>query len=172
LRKKAVHPDPHRLFEQADELVNGYKNETDLRRAVSTAYYGVFHFLLQQVADTIAGAGIRSTELHSMVYRSVDHKPLKDLCNLFRSTTPSAKVRPFAPVGDFGTIVDFAGLVAQLQEQRIFADYDPTPPVPFDVVNSRIIVGYGREAVKHFSLATPEQRSAFVALLTIKPRQI
>jgi len=60
-----VHPDPERLFEQADALINGYKNETDLRRAISTAYYGVFHFVLRHVADTVAGVGNRSTNLYS-----------------------------------------------------------------------------------------------------------
>jgi hypothetical protein len=61
-----VHPDPERLFEQADALIAGFKSETDLRRAISTAYYGVFHFILANVADAVAGVGNRSTNLYSM----------------------------------------------------------------------------------------------------------
>jgi len=61
-----VHPDPDRLFEQADALITGYKDETDLRRAISTAYYGVFHFILRYVADRIAGPGNRSTDLYNL----------------------------------------------------------------------------------------------------------
>jgi hypothetical protein len=163
-----VHPDPDRLFEHADALINGHKDETDLRRAISTAYYGVFHFILRHVADTIAGSGNRSTNLYSVVYRSVEHKPLKDLCDQFRATILGPKVKPYAPTGDFGQIVDFAGLVYQLYEQRILADY--VPVLTFDIVNSRVIVGYGREAVKFFNTATPEQRAAFVALLVIKTK--
>ena len=45
LGKRVVHPDPDRLFEQADTLINSHKDETDLRRAMSAAYYGVFHFI-------------------------------------------------------------------------------------------------------------------------------
>ena len=115
-----MHPDPERLFEQADELIDGYKNETDLRRAISTAYYGVFHFILRHVADTIAGTGNRSTNLYGMVYRSVEHKPLRDLC-----ATLGSKVKSYAPMGGFGPVIAFAGLVQQLYEQRILADYVP-----------------------------------------------
>jgi hypothetical protein len=97
-----VHPDPERLFEQADALINEYKSETDLRRAISTAYYGVFHFILRNVADT----GNRSTNLYSMVYRSIEHKPLRDLC-----ITLGSKKKSYAPIGGFGPVVEFAKLV-------------------------------------------------------------
>jgi hypothetical protein len=153
-----VHPDPERLFEQAETLINGYKNETDLRRAISTAFYGVFHFVLRQVADAVAGFGNRSTNLYGMVYRSVEYKPLRDLC-----VTLGSRVRSYAPVGGFGPVVQFAKLVEQLYEQRILADYVPLHA--FDVRRSQLIVNYGREAVAHFTAATPEQRSAFIALL-------
>jgi len=119
-----VHPDPERLFEQADELIDGYKNETDLRRAISTAYYGVFHFILRHVADTIAGTGNRSTNLYGMVYRSVEHKPLRDLC-----ATLGSKVKSYAPMGGFGPVIAFAGLVQQLYEQRILAQLSQLGPL-------------------------------------------
>jgi hypothetical protein len=156
-----VHPDPERLFEQADALISGYKNETDLRRAISTAYYGVFHFILRHVADAVAGFGNRSTNLYSMVYRSIEHKPLRDLC-----VTMGSKVKSYAPIGGFGPVIRFANLVQQLYEQRVLADYVPVHS--FDVIRSQAIVGYGREAVAYFNAATPEQRSAFIALLVIK----
>jgi hypothetical protein len=165
-----VHPDPDRLFELADELINGHKSETDIRRAIATAYYGVFHFILRQVADTIAGSGNHKTNLYNMVYRSVQHKPLRDLCNQFRGTTLGPNVKPYSPLDGFGPIVAFAGLIYELYEQRILADYVPFRA--FEEGKSRITVGYGREAVKHFKEAKLEQRAAFIALLTIKPKQI
>jgi hypothetical protein len=86
---------------------------------------------------------------------------LKDLCS-----TLGSKIKSYAPIGGFGPVIAFAGLVQQLYEQRILADYVPVHS--FDVSRSRVIVGYGREAIKYFDAATPEQRSAFVALLVIK----
>jgi hypothetical protein len=48
--------DPEHLFEQADRLViplpsEQEPRETDLRRAVSIAYYGVFHFTMTAAVD-------------------------------------------------------------------------------------------------------------------------
>jgi hypothetical protein len=164
-----MHPDPFHLFELADALIENHKNETDLRRAISTAYYGVFHFILRYVADTIAGNGNRSTELYNMVYRSVDHKALKALCDQFRGSSLGKNIKPYEPAGTFGPIMGFAALTAELYEQRILADYNPIHP--FNVNTSRVTVSRGPEAAKYFEAATPEQCGGFLALLLIKPRQ-
>jgi hypothetical protein len=46
---------PEHLFEQADGLLNLYPRrkprQTELRRAISAAYAGIFHFILTQAAD-------------------------------------------------------------------------------------------------------------------------
>jgi hypothetical protein len=69
-------------------------------------------------------------------------------------------------IGGFGPVIKFANLAQQLYEQRILADYVPVHT--FDARRSQVIVGYGREAVAHFTAATPEQRSAFIAVLVVK----
>ena len=164
-----MHPDPDRLFEQADALITGYKDETDLRRAISTAYYGVFHFILRYVADRIAGPGNRSTDLYNLVYRSIEHKALKALCDQFRGSILSKTIKPYEPIGGFGPIIDFARLTANVYEQRIFADYNPMHP--FTLGGTRVAVSDAREAVKYFKGATAEQCGGFLALLLIRPRQ-
>jgi hypothetical protein len=163
-----VHPDPDRLFEQAETLINSHQDETDLRRSISTAYYGIFHFILRYVADTITGPGNRSTELYNLVYRSVEHKSLKTLCDQFRGSTLSKQVKPYEPVGGFGPIIEFSRLTATLYEQRIWADYNPMHS--FNLSGTRVAVSDAREAVKYFKAATAEQRGGFLALLLIKPR--
>jgi hypothetical protein len=163
-----VHPDPDRLFEQADALINNHNDETDLRRAVSAAYYGVFHFTLRALADWIIGSANRSTARYGLVYRSVDHKVLRTLCDQIRGSKVNPIILPFEPVGGFGLVKNFARDVLNLYEQRILADYDPARPLGHpDALGA---VSIARPAVADFQAATPEQREAFLTLLAFRPR--
>jgi hypothetical protein len=166
--KRKVHPDPDRLFDQADALVNNYQDETDLRRAISTAYYGVFHFTLRALADWIVGAAHRSAALYVLVYRSVDHKILRALCDQFRGFRLNAAIQPYEPAGGFGPVESFARSVLYLFEQRISADYDPAHL--FDPTEVSGTVSSARAAARNFQAATPEQREAFLTLLAFRAR--
>jgi hypothetical protein len=59
------------LFEQADVLL-ARGGQADLRRAISAAYYGLFHFALTEAADMVVGKEHRSSARYSLVYRSID----------------------------------------------------------------------------------------------------
>jgi hypothetical protein len=164
-----VHPDPNRLFDQADALINNHQDETDLRRAVSTAYYGLFHFTLRSLADWIIGSANRSTPRYGWVYRSVDHKALRTLCGQLRGSAVNAAILPLEPDGGFGPVKDFALVVLNLYELRIKADYDPVHPLSHaDALGA---VSSARPAVANFLAGTPEQREAFLTLLAFKARQ-
>jgi len=163
-----VHPDPDRLLEQADTLINNHKDETDLRRAMSAAYYGVFHFILRAAADLVCGAANRSTARYNLVYCGVDHGRLKTLCDQFRGAKPNDKIKPYLPAGDFAPVADFARLTLNLQWQRNLADYDTM--YNLDTAGAQVAVSDARDAVKHFQAASVEQREAFLTLLLFKPR--
>jgi hypothetical protein len=163
-----LHPDPDRLFDQADALINNHKDATGLRRALSTAYYGVFHFTLRALADWIVGVTYRSAARYVLVYRSVDHKVLRALCDQFRGVKLNAAIQPYEPAGGFGPVGNFARSVLNLFEQRISADYDPAHV--FDPVKVSGIVSSARPAVKNFQAATPDQREAFLTLLAFRAR--
>jgi hypothetical protein len=108
------------LFEQADRLLAPTAEEprsTDLRRALSAAYYAVFHFIVTEGADLFFGRG---SSQYVMAYRSVDHAWLRSLCDQLRGLS-KAKKPPHAPgVGFFGDVVKFATTVAELQEIAAF----------------------------------------------------
>jgi hypothetical protein len=57
----SVHPDPDRLLEQAETLISNHSDETDLRRAVSAAYYALFHYALRAATDMMIGSASRGT---------------------------------------------------------------------------------------------------------------
>jgi len=65
---------PEQLIAQAEFLVrNTTPNEANLRRAVSSAYYALFHLL---VRDAIANW--KHADHHSRLARMFDHKRMKD----------------------------------------------------------------------------------------------
>jgi uncharacterized protein (UPF0332 family) len=160
-------PDPEHLFEQADALAaRPQARQTDLRRAVSAAYYGAFHFTLTAAADMVVGASNQSTARYALVYRSVDHSRLRALCSQLGGTKPQNV--PLAPSGGFGMIADFARITANLYELRNLADYDPARN--FTPNGAKVAISDAREAIKWFQQGTVEQQEAFLTLLLFKPR--
>ena len=108
------------LLQQAKELVHKSPNnptQADLRRSVSSAYYGLFHLLIFEAclnwSNDISRPGLA---------RMFDHGVMKKVS---KKTTDASKM-PYA--AEDPVIVDklrsFAGLFVQLQEQRHEADYN------------------------------------------------
>jgi hypothetical protein len=165
-------PDPLHLFEQADGLITAARPEgprqEDLRRAISTTYYGVFHFTLTAAANMIVPEAIRSTDQYSLVYRSVDHAWLRTLCEEIQKPKMRQKWRPYAPAGGFGSIGDFAAGVLELQDLRYEADYDPLFSI--EVQEAKLKLDLARAAVDIFQQSTDTQRKAFLFLLLFRPR--
>jgi hypothetical protein len=120
------------------------------------------------LADWIVGAAHRSAARYVLVYRSVDHKVLRTLCDQFRGAKMNAAIQPYEPAGGFGPVENFARTVLYLFEQRISADYDPAHP--FDPAEVSGTVSSARPAVRIFQAATPEQREAFLTLLAFRSR--
>src|SRR5262249_25239836 len=123
-RNRLPPPDPERLFEQAAALAaSPTLRQTDLRRAISAAYFGLFHSTVTAAADMVVGSGDRSSARYSLVYRSVDHSRLRALSLQLSGSKPHNL--PLLPSGGFGAIADFVRTAANLYELRNIADYDP-----------------------------------------------
>src|SRR5215471_18975683 len=94
---------PDHLFDQADKLIapppHGPSRQVDLRRAISSAYYGAFHAVLAAVANRFIGSTKQSTSLYSLVYRSIDHQALRNLCLEVTKPNLSPKYIPHIPTG-------------------------------------------------------------------------
>ena len=160
-------PNPEHLFEQAIALVDRPgSRETDLRRAISAAYYGLFHFVLTAAANMIVGAANQSTDRYRLVYRSVDHSRFRSLCSQLSATNPQNL--PFVPSGGFGPIADFARIAVYLHELRNLADYDPSANFQSD--ETKLAISEARQAIKWFQKGTQEQQETFLTLLLFKSR--
>lgn len=165
-------PNAEHLFEQAERAVAaglGAPRQTDLRRAVSNAYYGVFHAVLAAAADHFVGATKRDTKAYGLVYRSVDHRALRDLCLEVKKPTLTARYARYQPEKGFGEHLQaFAAAYSELYEKRHSADYDPLVRIRrADVVAA---IDTARSALRRFAGASARRRTAFLTLLLFPPR--
>ncbi len=111
----------------------------------------------------------RTSADYVAAYRSVSHDWLRSLCDQLRRKR-LAKVPPNVPgAAFFGDILKFATTVAELQDLRHRADYDPSFSINADEVKIRI--AEARRAVELFRGAEEKQRAAFLALLLFNIRQ-
>jgi len=174
---------PDHLLDQADRLVappaRGAARQADLRRAISNAYYAVFHAVVTEAADRFAGRSRsqRQGPLYRTIYRGIEHNRLRKLCDEFANSKGKDKDKlsdqmkrclEYAPRGAFGPEwEDWARSVAGLYQKRMEADYDPKLRVsPSDAV---LAVRLARTAVAQFRAADGATRNAFVALLVFPP---
>ena len=164
---------PDHFFEQAEKLAAapqaGAPRQVDLRRAISSAYYGIFHFVSAELADEVVGSSKRNTPHYGLVYRSINHQPLKDICNDLAKQTPPQRYVPYLPNGGIGpSIQAFATALVELQEKRHRADYNPT--ARFRTRDALLAVTTGRRAIARFSNASKTRRSTFLLMLLCPPR--
>jgi hypothetical protein len=164
---------PDHLLEQADRLMappgGGAPRQADLRRAISNAYYSVFHAILTDAADEFAGKTKRHTPRYELVYRSVDHRSLRRLCEDIAKTALPARYAKYEPPGGFGTdLIALSIAVVDLQEKRHLADYDPLFRV--SASDAILAVATGRAALLRLRNVSRTRRKAFLSLLAFSPR--
>lgn len=164
---------PDHLLDQADRLITlpagGAPRQADLRRAISSAYYGLFHAVVTEAADDFVGISHRQTPRYSLVYRSVDHRWLRTLCEDIAKPTLPIRYRNYQPTGGFGPdLAAFSAALVDLQEKRHLADYDPQLRVRMsDAISA---VDTGRAALIRFRSANRTRRKAFLSLVVFSPR--
>ncbi|MDE2787199.1 MAG: hypothetical protein OXL37_11100 [Chloroflexota bacterium] len=135
--------------------------DTELRRAVSCAYYAIFHTLCRAYADVMAGPHLGSQlgrDAWNMAYRSIDHGLARSKCS------DGGNMRRFGP-----NIQDFAGRFVELQQRRHEADYDPGTTFTQSQVNR--IIDDAEGALMGFDNAPPDEIRLFITYLTSRPRR-
>jgi hypothetical protein len=163
---------PDHLFEQADKLITpqtGRPRQVDIPRAISAAYYAIFHAAITAAADQFVGMTNRDESRYGLLYRSVDHKWLRELCKEVQKSTPSSNFRPYTPPGGFGAdVAAFAAAVVTLQVKRHTADYDIA--VRMNRSDAVLAIAEARAALGRFDRASQQERLAFLSLLLFSPR--
>lgn len=100
---------------QLAQLHQRRPRQADLRRAISTAYYALFHGLAETAADRMIGstAEVRRSPAWRRVYRALNHGEAKRACVRSGQINSSAD------------LLIFSTTFPDLQDLRHQADYDP-----------------------------------------------
>lgn len=142
----------------ADTGRRGRPRQTDLRRAVSTAYYALFHCLAACCADLLVGGGgsDRSATAWERTYRALEHGVARRRCQ-------AANIREFPPA-----IQQFADLFVDMQGKRHLADYASAGNFPKRIVLRDI--SDVAEAIARFQQVPSKDRRAFAVYLLLNLR--
>jgi len=125
-----VHGD---LLDQAKMLATldkGKPRQANLRRAVSAAYYALFHYLVAQSCRAIIGTQHAQRGYRHALSRAFLHTTMKNACRSFSSCQLPAAVAKPLPGAVGGAVVvaneikAIAATFCELQQKRVMADYD------------------------------------------------
>jgi uncharacterized protein (UPF0332 family) len=135
-----------RLLDAADSLLQEDRRSMAFRRrAVSTAYYAVFHALAKLSADYLTRSAKRNSEEYSRVYSSLNHGPLKAAFGQ-------------SPLKDNKRLSGIGAAVVRSQAERHRADYLPPMAGIFTRDAAQELVDLAREAVAELEGLKPQHK--------------
>jgi hypothetical protein len=166
-------PNVDHLLEQAERLIastgRGAPRQVDLRRAISSAYYALFHAVSIAGADHVVGRARQSGPLYALVYRSIDHRALRRFCEDLVKPTLPAKYARHGPGGfpllGIGFFFRLPWWICKLNAAQ--PDYNPM--IRLSVLDARIAIRTARRALTLFRMV-PRHRRIFLMLLLFPPR--
>jgi hypothetical protein len=140
--------------------------QVNLRRAVSSAYYGLFHFLIDEACRLVMGSRHEQSAYRDVLARAFDHSAMRDACISFAGGQLKASLTKGLPVG-FSVplaIRQVAWAFTQVQERRHLADYDRSERFLRSEVLARI--EQIETAIEDFNaLALSNEKKFFLACL-------
>jgi hypothetical protein len=133
----------------------GRPRQASLRRAISSAYYALFHALAYLCADVLVGR-TKPWDIFSPIYRTLDHGRAKDA---FKRIS-----------GNHGPHIAFIGQTfILLQERRHTADYDPSP-FPFGRSETLDLIEQARQALARVQALAGNERLLVAIQLIARTR--
>ena len=137
------------------ELSPRRPSQANLRRAVSTAYYAMFHCLAGCAANSVIGR-VRDSAWHQ-TYRALEHGKARSACEDQRT------MAAFPP-----EVRNFADMFAVLQKARQQADY--ALDGRYEKGDVRATIDIAEDTIAVFEQADARSRRAFVAHVLFKRR--
>ena len=159
---------PDEMLLTARQLVdNAIPSQADLRRAVSTAYYFMFHKLLKTATERFIGSRLNSA--YEEFYRSFSHQQMKQVCE---DITAAQVKQPLAARLGFNAptenVQDFGRGFIELQQNRHEADYNPRKLHNFQ--DSSSLVQLAEDAMAAF-FRIPVQEQNAILICMLHPRK-
>ena len=161
------------LFAQAEILAKldpRKPKQANLRRAISSAYYGIFHFFVDEACRIQFGTQHTQAAYRHTLGRAFTHSVMKQACISFGGGTLKASVVKGLPRDESGNypipeaIQDAASTFVELQEKRSVADYDRTER--FKRSDVLIMIDQAKSDCANFAeLAMSDEKKFFLACL-------
>ena len=138
----------------------GRPRQTDLCRAISAAYYAMFHTLARCGADLLAGAtrAGRSQPAWEQTYRALEHGHARNQCRHL----PMLSRFPL-------DIQSFAEHLVEMQRYRQYADYAPVTDL--DRFRVSRLVGETERIINLFNGLRVRDRRAFAIYVLFRTRR-
>ncbi len=145
-----------RWLELADLLLEDYPGSWAMRRrAVSSAYYAVFHKIALLCADEIATDHERDSPEYQIIYRSLEHAAIRGAL----TKGPLAENQRLRKIGES---------FALLQDERVKADYMPPVTNVVERSKARELLAEAKLVVSELEALEPVLRQSLVVRLLIK----
>jgi hypothetical protein len=136
-------------------LEEGRPRRTSLRRAISSAYYALFHALATLCADQLVGFS-QPWDVYAPIYRTLEHGRTKDVFKRISGRHGSR----IASIGQTFIL---------LQERRHTADYDPSP-FPFGRKETLDLIEQVKQAITQIETLTDNERWLVATQLIARTR--
>lgn len=146
--------------------------QASLRRAISAAYYSLFHLLISESVKCLLGGSAKRENLRACLARAFSHGAMKDAATGFANRKVSPKISPaLAGVALQPELVSVANAFVDLQQARHEADYDLRRR--FTRTETQDLVERADKATKdwHTIRRTMQAEAFLVALLAQKQMQ-
>lgn len=165
-------PDPAGLLAAGRLLLSAGADppsEAQLRRAVSTAYYALFHALLAAAAARFMGPGGQARPGYALLYRGFQHGRMRRVCqDLDVAALRPAVARQLGRPRVSPAMCQVAAAFIALQDARHAADYDPS--ARFDAADVTATLTEAEDAIAAFAQVPAEQQADILALMLVDPR--
>lgn len=169
--KRAI--SPTKLLNQAERLCRrndpnpGQPRNADLRRAVSGAYYAVFHDIINRTTDGLL-PGATPAERWSLA-RAIDHGAVHNVCKWITTgkDVPKRARLVVSEAEKSQDLIDIAAAFIALYQKRHDADYDND--ADFTKPDTIAVIDQARDAITRLaSLENTVHYERFFALVTMK----
>jgi hypothetical protein len=154
------------LLALAKRLTEGKPNRAELHRAVSTAYYALFHLLVSEGAKLLQV----NAALRSLAGRAFDHGPMKDLCASIKGGKFPKPLDVLVSSPLPSELVTVAAVFWKMQGLRHEADYRPVRQAPFTKSEVQGLVAEVEDAFAKWGMiaGTPAAKAFLLALMMHK----
>ena len=167
-----LHDDLMDLAQDLATRERGKPKQASLRRAVSSAYYALFHRLTFDAARFLVATSYKKPhrkELQVAVRRAFDHAQMKQVARSFGAGAPVRPWRALLPNGRVSPELQRVGQTfVSLQERRHSADYDAG--ASFARADTLALVARLRRAFADLDRVPDAERDVFLTALAFHGR--